>query len=76
MLQKNKKCDNQSCRTKNANEMENIGIKKEFDSMGRLSIPKLLKDIYKFSDTVELVPTKEGILIRNPDYVLVRKDGK
>ena len=54
--------------------MEDIGIKKEFDSMGRLSIPKLLKDIYNLSNTVELVPTKEGILIRNPEYVLVRKE--
>ncbi len=53
--------------------MEKIGIKKEFDKLGRLVIPKEMRQLFGFTKEVEIVVTKEGILIRNPEYVLVKK---
>ncbi len=54
--------------------MEKIGIKKEIDSLGRLCIPKDMREIFKLDKEVELVITKEGILLKNPEYELVKKD--
>lgn len=41
-------------------------VQKEIDSVGRLVIPKSLRDYYKIAanDVLDLIPTKEGILIR------------
>ena len=50
-----------------------IGITKEIDSMGRLVIPKEMRLMYKIEKEVELVVTEEGLLIRNPKFVLVEK---
>lgn len=56
--------------------MEGVGIIRELEDLGRLVIPKELRKQYKFIKEVEIVPTKEGVLIRNPKYVLVeRKQG-
>ena len=55
--------------------MENIGVKREIDGNGRLCIPKEMRTLLKLENEVELVATKDGVLIRNPRYVLVeRKD--
>ena len=54
--------------------METIGIKKEIDKLGRICIPKEMRRLYNLENEVELKVTDEGILIRNPEYVLVRKD--
>ena len=54
-----------------------IGIIKEFDKLGRIAIPKELRDRYGFWGEVEIVATKEGILIQSPQYVLtLREDEK
>ena len=53
--------------------MENLGILKSFDDLGRLVIPKEMRDLFGFEKTVEVVVTTEGVLLRNPQYILVKK---
>ena len=53
--------------------MDRIGIKKEIDKLGRLSIPKDMRKLFNLKDEVELQITKEGILLKNPEYTLVKK---
>ena len=50
-----------------------IGVNKEIDNLGRLVIPKEMRNVYRMEKEVELVLTKDGILIRNPEYKLVKK---
>ena len=52
---------------------DKIGIVKEIDSLGRLVVPKEMREMFKLDKNVELVITKEGILLRNPKYKLVEK---
>ena len=54
------------------NAGENVGIVREIDPVGRLLIPKEIRDRLKFDDKVELVITPEGLLIRNSEYKLVK----
>ena len=54
--------------------MDYIGAIKEFDKLGRLVIPKELRDRYGLSEMVEIVATKDGILLRSPTFILVAKD--
>lgn len=55
------------------NEMKNApGIIKEIDKLGRIVIPKEFRERLNFENNVEIVLTENGILIRNPEYVLVR----
>ncbi len=56
--------------------MSNIGIIKEIDNLGRLCIPKEMRQVYKLEKEVELVITANGILLRNPEYILVKKPKK
>lgn len=51
---------------------EQIGIKKEIDSLGRLVIPKEMRDAFGLDREVELVMTKEGVLVRNPQFKLIQ----
>ena len=51
--------------------MKKIGIIKGFDKLGRLVIPKSLKDRYGIDKEVEIIATDEGILIKNPEFILV-----
>ena len=53
--------------------MEKIGIQKEIDHLGRLQIPKDIRTTLALKDQVELIITPEGLLIRNPEYVLIKK---
>ena len=52
--------------------MDQIGVIKEIDRLGRIVIPKDLRDRYLFENKVEVVAIKEGILIKNPEYRLER----
>ena len=54
--------------------MENIGIVKEIDKLGRIVIPKEFRDRFGLSESVEIIGTKSGILLRNPEYKLVKVD--
>ena len=56
----------------NNNAGENVGIVREIDPVGRLLIPKEIRDRLKFDDKVELVITPEGLIIRNSEYKLVK----
>ena len=49
-----------------------IGVKRELDKLGRVVIPKEFRDLYKFEGSVEIVATEEGVLIRNPEYIIVK----
>ena len=51
-----------------------IGIIKEIDSLGRLQIPKEIRKRLGLGNTVELVVTKDGLLIKSDEYQLVKKD--
>ena len=53
--------------------MDKIGIFKVFDKLGRIVIPKELRERYGLTESVEIVATKEGILLKSQDYVLVEK---
>ena len=52
---------------------KNIDIIKEIDRLGRIVIPKEYRERLNLTNEVEIVLTKEGVLIKNPKYVLVKK---
>ena len=51
---------------------KSIGINKEIDSLGRLVIPKEMRNLFKMVSEVELVVKEDGVLIRNPKYKLTK----
>ena len=51
-----------------------IGVIKDIDNLGRLVIPKEMRDTFKLDKSVELVVTEEGVLVRNPKYKLVETE--
>ncbi len=53
--------------------MSEIGFLKEIDALGRIVIPKELRQRYALKDKIELIPTKDGVLIKNQEYFLTRK---
>lgn len=52
---------------------DNAGILKEIDNLGRIVIPKELRERLMLDKRVELVITAQGLLLRNPLYELVKK---
>ena len=54
--------------------MDKIGVKKEIDKLGRICIPKEMRTLFKLEKEVEILVTSEGILIKNPEYILVKKE--
>ena len=55
--------------------MQRIGVKKEIDKLGRICIPKEMRNLFRLETEVELQITEEGILLKNPEYVLVKRGG-
>ena len=53
--------------------MEQIGIVKEIDRLGRICIPKDMRNLFGFDKEVQLIITPNGLLIQNAEYVLVKK---
>ncbi|MBR7112039.1 MAG: hypothetical protein IKC75_03870 [Clostridia bacterium] len=53
--------------------MSKIGIIKGFDKLGRIVVPKELRDRYALNGEVEIIATKEGVLLKNPEYFLTKK---
>ena len=51
---------------------ESVGVIKEIDNLGRIVIPKEMRDRLFLGKTVEVVLTKEGVLLRNPEYELIK----
>ena len=56
--------------------MDKVGVKKEIDKLGRIVIPKEMRSLFNLQNEVELQITKEGILLKNPEYILVKKQSK
>ena len=56
--------------------MSKIGVIKEFDKLGRIVIPKDIRERYALNDKVEIVTTKDGALLKNPDYCLIKIKGE
>ena len=54
--------------------MQEIGVKKEIDKLGRICIPKDMRKLFNLENEVELKITEKGILINNPEYMLVKKE--
>ena len=54
--------------------MSEIGIIKEFDKLGCIVIPKELRERYGLLERVEMIATKEGLLLQSPVYVLIKKE--
>ncbi|MBR2474081.1 MAG: hypothetical protein IKB51_03530 [Clostridia bacterium] len=52
--------------------MNEIGVLKEIDKVGRIVIPKELRERYAFNDEIEIIATSEGVLIKNPEYFLTK----
>ena len=48
---------------------DKIGVQKEIDNMGRIVIPKEMRELLGLEKKVELIVTKEGVLLRNPQYI-------
>ena len=55
---------------------EQIGIIKEIDNLGRIVIPKEIRERLSLDKKVEIVITKDGALIKNPEYILVKVSEK
>ena len=53
-----------------------VGIIKDIDHLGRVVIPKEFRDRLGLDKGVEIILTREGVLIRNPKYELVMKEEK
>ena len=54
--------------------VENVGIIKEIDRLGRIVIPKEYRERLGLNKTVELVLVKDGVLIRSSEYQLIRTE--
>ena len=55
--------------------MEQIGLEKEIDRLGRILIPKHIRTSlgFELKKPVEMIITNEGLLIRTPQYKIVKK---
>ena len=49
-----------------------IGVEKRLDDLGRVVIPKELREFYHLDEKVTLVETEKGLLITNPQYTMVK----
>lgn len=53
-----------------------IGIIKDIDSLGRIVIPKEFRERFGLMKSVEIIATESGIVLRNPEYRLVKINGQ
>ena len=53
---------------------EQVGVIKAIDNLGRIVIPKEIRERLSLDKEVEILITKDGALLRNPKYVLVKKE--
>ena len=51
---------------------EGIGVVKEIDRLGRIVIPKDIRKRIFIDNKVEVVITKDGVLLINPEYTIVK----
>ena len=55
-----------------------IGLVRKIDNLGRVTIPKELRDIFEFKvhEYVEIYATEQGVFIRNPSIEIKRIEKK
>lgn len=53
---------------------DRIGVNKDIDKLGRVVIPKEMRELFKIEKEIELVITEDGVLVRNPEYKLIKKN--
>lgn len=53
-------------------KLNEIGIVKEIDNLGRIQIPKEIRKRLGLNNKVELVVTQNGLLIKSDEYTLVK----
>lgn len=53
---------------------KNVGIIKEIDALGRIVVPKDLRERFLLGQKVEILLTAEGLLLRNPEYELRKRE--
>lgn len=56
--------------------VNNLGIIKEIDDLGRLQIPKDIRTRLGLKKNVQLVVTPDGLLIKSEEYKLVKLSDK
>jgi len=58
--------------------MTNIGIVRKVDSLGRVTLPKEMRRMFRLENNehVEILATEHGILIRNPTVEVRRLNCK
>ena len=54
--------------------MLEVGAIKEFDKLGRIVVPKEIRERFGLNDRVEIIVTESGVLLRNPEFKLVKVD--
>lgn len=56
--------------------MTHIGIVRKVDSLGRVTLPKELRRVFRLNqnDEIEILATDEGILLRVPNIEVRRVD--
>ena len=52
---------------------EKVGVIKEVDKLGRIVIPKEFRERLSLEKNVEVLLTEDGVLIRNPEWQLVKR---
>ena len=51
-----------------------VGIIKEIDKLGRIVIPKEFRERFGLTESVEIIATEGGIILRSPEYKLVKME--
>ncbi len=51
-----------------------VGITKDIDRLGRIVIPKEYRERFGLDKDIEIVATKEGVLLRSSRYELREKE--
>jgi len=53
--------------------MDHVGVVAEVDHLGRVHLPKKMREVYALEGEIEIVLVEDGILLRSPRYMLVER---
>ena len=56
--------------------MKSTGVVRRVDDLGRIVIPKEIRNLFGLDSAVEIIVTDEGVLLRNPKYALTEIKGE
>ena len=51
-----------------------FGMLRDLDPLERVCIPKEMRKMFHLENEVEVIVTEEGVLVRNPKYVLIERE--